>query len=310
MGASTKKIGDEKLRKVIDLLDNKFYNDDGSMVLGKDEATIKVPDNLEFPRLNASVNPDWVIDRIFFVPMDRFKETNNVIQAAYEPYDQVVLPAVNEQYSEEQCVCSVDKYGIVLTDRLFSLMKANYTIIINNGLQTVLNMFAYSSKVINEKLADKFFMGGVEQALYTIYKDNFEVIPEAIFNNDDRKVNKLMINGMYEVRSYVADKMSKWLYGVITDIFALDVIDIDALTKYFNDTSGIGKLSDDAKALLESAKYSLCMQEILGIAAEDVGRCIDMTEILWVGYYFNLTDLYRHAIKNGIFDNYIVKNDK
>jgi len=106
-----------------------------------------------------------------------------------------------------------------------------------------------------------------------------------------------MFDGLLDIKAYIADKLSFAIYNYINDALTSGHIDMEGLSKYIIENNVEEKKSAEYTELINSSKFANILMLLLNIATDDVRRCVEMTELLYVGYFYKLTDLFNFVEK-------------
>ena len=292
-----KKSGNDNKKVVSDFLTGEIVN--------KDDTVNIDPENpkLGFDNLEAVITLDKVREPIFFVPINRFVPINNILQTTKEPFCDAVFPTAKVfnklAHNDKSIVASAN----AIIDQAIEVIMTNIYTIFNNGTILTLRSF-YKNK--DNLLVDEFRTcianASIESNLYRIGRSIRDSITVANLNEDRVSIQNMMISSVCEVQTIVGTFLAQAMYDYVRNILLYEAVDLDRLFLYF-DAKCKEKVDfrEDTKKIIESAKYSVCVQRMLGIVTDDILRCEEIVEVNFVSMFYNLTDLAQSAIESGIY---------
>ena len=270
----------------------------GFMNVPKDDKPITDEDKLEFPNLQAYVKLNNIVEPLFFVPVNRFDDSlRNMVQPADEPFNQVVFPTMMDSFSINPDWINAHNFGTCYTDAFICYLLSNYNIIFENGLNKLFSTYM-DPNIYGYIFNDTRRYAMISRFISTGYETVFEQFKEAVNQGLSVDMTRLMFDSLADIKAYVADKLSFAMYNYINDTLTSGNVDIKGMFGFFaaeHEANYGKKLSDD---LVASAGFSIVLQELLNVATEDIKRCVDMTEVLFVGYFYKLSELFNAVEKH------------
>lgn len=254
-------------------------------------------EKLAFPNLQAYVNVNNIMEPLFFVPVNRFDDSlKNMINPADEPFNDVVFPTMMDSFSINPDWANAHNFGSCYTDAFICYLLSNYNIIFENGLNKLFSTYM-DPNIWGYIFNDTRKYDIISRYISTGYESVFEQFKEAVSQGYSVDMTRLMFDSLADIKAYIADKLSFAMYNYINDVLTSGNVDIKGLFDFFaaeHEANYGKKLSDD---LVASAGFSIVLQELLNVVTDDIKRCVDMTEILFVGYFYKLSDFFNTAEK-------------
>lgn len=294
---SMKKFGTKKDEKVVsDFLTGK--------PIDKDEVDNIISDaKIEFENLEAAMPVTKVKEPIFFVPMNRFTPINNVLQTAREPYTDAVFASAkiyNRMAMNDRAILtSAD----AIINQCIDLIISNCYTIFNNGTLLLLKTFYKNNdNFIVDQFINTIQANNLASPITTMGRDITDSLIIYKLKDDQQSFLKAFAATLTEIKTKVSIYLAHKMYDYVRSILLYESIDLDGLAGFFEAESGEKiDYKEDTKLILESAKYSVCVQEMLNIVTDDILRCEEMVEINFVTMFYNLTDLTEDAVKAGVY---------
>ena len=301
-----KNFGTEEEKRVI----TDFIS--GKEITNKDEVEYlqKCADitTLPFENLEASMKVNKVSEPIFFVPMNRFVPISNVLQSAREPYTDAVFGLCKDfnMFARNDLAIMTSSRAII--GRAADLIATNCYTILNNGTLLLLNAFYKGN---DNFMTEKFYGMNMDSAIRSIVIAMGSCINDSIIvrkiNNEN--TGKVFVSSLSEAKARISLEIARYMYEYIRNILLFESVDLDAMMDYFKAESGTTiDYKEETEQIIESAKYSICVQEMLNIVTDDVLRCAEIVEINFVNMFYELTNLANDAVEGGIYTKEDVSN--
>jgi hypothetical protein len=296
-----KKFGkDDDARVISDFITGEPINSDRE----ENDILQKVQNGiLEFENIEAAMKVENVKDPIFFVPMNRFAPMNNVVQTAREPYSDVVFNSA--KFFNR--ICPKDRAVLTSVESIIyqcvDVALTNIYTIFNNGTLLLLKSFYRNN---DNFLVDQFKNCMMDNAIRAEIYDMGKQLADSLLVyklNDDTKSCCIAFGAsLSQIKTRVAMYLARSMYDYIRSMLLYEAVDLDGLLGYFECESA-EKIDyrEETEMILESAKYSICVQEMLNIVTDDIARCEEMVEINFVTLFYNINDLTTDAIKAGVY---------
>lgn len=257
-------------------------------------------ESLYFEALNAYMKPDRITEPIFFLPFsDSYKDKSNGMNGfgiCTEPFNNVVFPVMMDAFNASSSWDTIHNFGVCYTDAFICYLLSNFNIIFEDGINSILKKFSDESLVyiFNDTRRYNVISGFISEGYDIIF--NLFKRSESEGNNID--MIRMMFDSLLDIKAYVADKLSFAIYNYINDALTSGHIDMKGLSKYIIENNVEERKSAEYAELIESSMFANILILMLNIATDDVRRCVEMTELLYVGYFYKLTDLFNFVDKH------------
>ena len=276
--------------------------DDQRKELAKpDDANIENFDEelVPFSGLAVSVPFGKITKPLFFIPTDDNK--NNAVGAVREPYAETVIPYMDMAYAIDKNFRTVLSYCNILSDQFKNILMTNINIIFHEGLIKTLMTFTRTS---DRKFVMELYTNIIEE-LY--HRSNFYMTMDSIlqcflkkYESNDKNIDTqtLLMENMIDMKSFVTGYAANTAYRLINGVLYSNAsVDIDAIINIYNSNG-----DDIIESLGLDAKYSIATQLLLVKSNTDVLRISEITEGLFIGYFYRITDFLHKAYKDGALE--------
>lgn len=245
-----------------------------------------------FNALNAGMNVKKVGCPIFFVPTDH---GSNALANIVEPFKKVAIPTAQEMYTIIKNDTAVYNYCHILAGQTIALMDSNIDIIFQDGFLKVLRTFSKDPNTLICLYNDGKANLGIETFVLDKLSNMYHSLVEANMNKDlDRIKNSFMVN-LVDFKGYIADVCCAFAYYMVNNIMNDVYTDIDGLAGYF-EAEGVNAFND----LGERSKHSMCTQCSAMLFNADIAKIVEIAELTFVGFFYNVDDIIHQAVKDGV----------
>ncbi len=254
---------------------------------------------IKFDKLNAKYKFDDPKKPVFFVPLDKHLDTNNVIQTSFEPFDEVVYREADMYIKAVGNDSSIDTMRICIMSQASSIIMSNINIIFECGILEELKKFSYSEKynfVIQEYI-ETLNMNTILKHIESLIYDSFS----DIYNYNTQRA---MVDLFCKFNVFISNELASNMYKFINNILIKEYINLNTLAIYAYKQSNHNIISSEDDAdLLDSSKFSIAMQYLLNGLCFDLNRILEISELSIVNAYYRLVDLT--FVSNKICENTI-----
>ena len=260
----------------------------------------KYDESIYFEALNAGMPTEKIGSPIFFIPAN---EGRNGLANIVEPFKKVGIPTVREMYTIIQNDTAAYNFCHVLADQAIGTLLSNIDIIFQDGFFKVMRTFSRDPYTLVNLYNDAKSSIGVESFMYKKLDNLFHSLVKANMTKDDSLIRESMMVNLADFKGYMADTCCSVVYYIVNQIMNDVYTDIDGLAGYF-EAEGVTMVHD----LGDQSKHSMCTQCSVMLSNRDIARIVEISELIFVGFFYNVNDIVHQAYIDGVFNNYIEQN--